>query len=208
MKLVIFGVAAFLIGIGGTTGVMVVTAPKLPPGADSLIAAAHADTTQHANGAGAKGEHAATGAEHGSAIATDPAPPHDAAMTEVAAHGTDVAPAGEHGAGATPAGHGAEAVAASQTSEHDPVRVPPVLSRPGAANEPDPETYKQVGSILMNMKPVDAAKVMAYLNDSQIEGLLRTMSPRNAATVLSQMPPERAAALSRRLLVPAKEERP
>lgn len=60
----------------------------------------------------------------------------------------------------------------------------------------------------MNMKPVEAARIIGYLNDMQVEGLLRSMSPRNAASVLSQLPSDRAAALSRRLLVPAKEARP
>ncbi|MFN8588914.1 MAG: hypothetical protein U1E86_28185 [Burkholderiaceae bacterium] len=194
MKLVIFGVAAFLIGIGGTTGTLVLTAPKLPAGADSLIAAAHADTTKHEAAA-----HAAPGAEHAAA-------PAESTLAHEAAPAGEATPAEPEGA-AAPAEHTTDAATAAHQAAIEPVRVPPVVARPGAA-EPDPETYKQVGSILMNMKPAEAAKIMGYLNDTQIEGLLRSMSPRNAATVLSQMPPERAAALSRRLLVPAKEARP
>lgn len=202
MKLVIFGVAAFVIGLGGTTGGLVLTAPKLPPGADSLIAAAHADSTHH--GEAAAGEHAAAPAagEHAATATPEGTPPAEGApATEAAAHDAAAATA-EH---ATP---GVEAATASHAPAVEPVRTMPGMAPLTHAGEPDPETYKQVGSILMNMKPAEAAKIMGYLNDTQIEGLLRSMSPRNAATVLSQLPPERAAALSRRLLVPAKETRP
>lgn len=204
MKLVIFGVAAFVIGLGGTTGGLVLTAPKLPPGADSLIAAAQADSTHH-GAAAAAGEHAAAtpaAAEHAAAATPEGTLPAEGApATEAAAHDAAAATA-------EPSAPGVEAATTSHAPAVEPVRPMPSMAPLTRAGEPDPETYKQVGSILMNMKPAEAAKIMGYLNDAQIEGLLRSMSPRNAATVLSQLPPERAAALSRRLLVPAKETRP
>lgn len=55
MKLAILGVIAFVLGLGGTTGVMVMTAPHLAPGADST-AVAHADST---GGGGPAAEHEA-----------------------------------------------------------------------------------------------------------------------------------------------------
>ncbi|MCC6652351.1 MAG: hypothetical protein IT348_14460 [Candidatus Eisenbacteria bacterium] len=204
MKLVIFGVIAFVVGIGGSTGALVMTAPKLPPGADSLLAQA-ADSSAAHGAAGAHGAtaaapaagHAAPAGEHAAPAEAGPAPGGHAVTEPVAADGA------AHGADATVAGH-APAIEA--------VRVPPAAAAGAlhaASQAPDEETFKQVGSILMNMKPAEAAKIMGYLTDSQVEGLLRSMSPRNAATVLSQLPPERAAALSRRLLVPApKEARP
>jgi flagellar motility protein MotE (MotC chaperone) len=91
---------------------------------------------------------------------------------------------------------------------HVPAPVEAGVHEGRSANLPDAESYKQVGSILLNMKPVEAAKIVSYLNDDQVEGLLRSMSPRQAAGVLGQLPAERAAALSRRLLVPSKEARP
>lgn len=204
MKLVIFGVAAFVIGLGGTTGGLVLTAPKLPPGADSLIAAAHADSTKH--GEAAAGEHAAAApaaaaAEHAAATPEGTPPAEGAHASEATGHEAATA-------SVEPAPHGVEAATTSHAPAEQPVRPMPGMAPLTRSGEPDPETYKQVGSILMNMKPAEAAKIMGYLNDTQIEGLLRSMSPRNAATVLSNMPPERAAALSRRLLVPARETRP
>ncbi len=62
--------------------------------------------------------------------------------------------------------------------------------------------YKQVARVLSAMKPVEAAKVLAYLSDDEVEGLLRAVGPRQAADFLTNMPKERAADLSRRLLAP------
>jgi hypothetical protein len=62
--------------------------------------------------------------------------------------------------------------------------------------------YKQVARMLSAMKPPEAAKVMAYLTDDEVEGLLRAVGPRQAADFLTNIPKERAAKLSRRLLAP------
>ncbi len=192
MKLAIFGVLAFVLGLGGSTGVMVMTHPVRLTAADSVLIA-HADTTHavHLPGAAtaaATGEHAAAPAVH--------AP----------------APAAESTAHAAPEHAGGEAAATAAANPAVP-QVKPVEPE-GAVHEgrsatvPTTETYKQVGNILLNMKPAEAAKIVSYLSDEQVEGLLRSMAPRQAATVLGQLPPERAAALSKRLLAPAKEVRP
>jgi flagellar motility protein MotE (MotC chaperone) len=60
-----------------------------------------------------------------------------------------------------------------------------------------------VARILINMKSAEAAKIMAYLGDDQVEGILRSMGVRQAAMILAQLPVERAAKLSRRLMAPA-----
>ncbi len=67
--------------------------------------------------------------------------------------------------------------------------------------------YKQVARVLSAMKPVEAAKLLAFLSDEEVEGLLRAVGPRQAADFLSNMPRERAAGLSRRLLVPKEDGR-
>jgi hypothetical protein len=181
MRLVIFGAVAFLLGTGGTTGVMVMTAP-VPAAADS--AAAHGGD---AHGKPAAGEHGA--AAHGDSAVAHAAPAPDA-------H------AGEPAAGHEPDAH----TAAAQPAETVVPPAPTGVHEGRPTRQPDAESYKSVGNILMNMKPVEAAKILAYLSDAQVEGLLRSMSPRNAATILSQLPSERAAALSKRLLVPAEKD--
>ena len=181
MKLVIFGVAAIVLGIAGSSGVLVMTSPKLPVGADSLLAA-RADSLHRLKPV----VHAGT------------------AATATAVH---VPVATVHADSAvTPPGHTVEAAAVSThpTVEHVVPPVPVVAAGPEvptAAEQAD--AYKQVGSILNNMKPVEAARILAYLSDSQVEGLLRSMGPRPSAAMLGQLPPERGAALSKRLLVPA-----
>lgn len=192
MRLVIFGVVALLLGAGGSTGVLVLRAPAVPPGADSILAA-------HAKAAGEG--HGAEAAPAGHAAAAV----HDSAGA--------VPAAGEHAVAeaAPPAEHPVEAHAAAEQPRETVVRPAPAdgVHEGLSARAPDAESYKQVGNILMNMKPAEAAKILAYLSDPQVEGLLRSMSPRNAATVLAQLPSERAAALSKRLLVPAaREEKP
>lgn len=183
MKLVIFGAIATVVGLAGGTGARVFTAPALPVGADSLIAAADSmyrlKASHGATGHAIAHADSAAVASHGDAAHTDTAP---------AAHGPQGGePAAKEAAHAeSPA---AEAAAVSATVGPAPVAAP------------GPERYKQVGNILLNMKPVEAARVIAYLTDTQVHGLLEAMGPRQAAQILSQLPAERAATLSKRLLI-------
>jgi flagellar motility protein MotE (MotC chaperone) len=59
--------------------------------------------------------------------------------------------------------------------------------------------------VLSAMKPPEAAQVMGLLSDDEVEGILRAVGPRQAADFLANIPRERAALLSRRLLVPKPE---
>ena len=192
MKLAIFGVIAFVLGLGGSTGVLVLTAPAHSHLADSL-AVAHFRSDSLAR------QTATTAtAVTPTASVKVPVTVRMPADTATVRH-----PAAAGGVAATAAGtDGAQAPAVTRVPT---ATVAHELSLPGA---PDAESFKQVGSILLNMKPVEAAKIVSYLNDDQVEGLLRSMTPRQAAGVLGQLPPERAAALSRRLLIPAKEVKP
>ena len=97
-----------------------------------------------------------------------------------------------------------------QLAEAVPHQADPV---PAGTKHTDPNTepqdFARVGKILMNMKPVDAAAILKYLGDVQVEGVLRSLGPRQAAVILTALPTERAAQLSKRLLVvPAEEKKP
>jgi hypothetical protein len=199
MKFAIFGILAFVLGLGGTTGVMVLTTPVRLTAADSLAvasarrerdAARAADSLAAAADAPANAGDATPATEHATSEPAAPAP----------------APAGD--AHATSA---VETRAASTDGATGPVVKPVAPPAAVTASEPlpelpDAESFKQVGSILLNMKPAEAAKIVGYLNDDQVEGLLRSMTPRQAASVLGQISPERAADLSRRLLLPKEKE--
>lgn len=181
MKPVIFGVAALVVGLAGGTGARVFTAPALPAGADSLIAAADSlYRAKHAHGgdAGHESADAAHAVGHGGGV-PDPAPA-EATAEKAAGHGIDAAVAA----------HAAPTAAAAEAHAQPPE----------ADRGPFPERFKQVGNILLNMKPAEAAQVIAYLDNDQVQGLLEAMGPRQAAQILTQLPAERAAALSKRLL--------
>ena len=189
MKPVIFGVLAFVLGLGGSTGVGVLTTPVRLTAADSL-AIARADTTHAAHPA------AAAPVAHAAAKVAAPAP--------TARESSGAASAGTPSTTALASTLGSQA----PTVTHVPQAPEGGVHEGRPANVPDADSYKQVGSILLNMKPAEAARIVTYLNDDQLEGLVRSMTPRQAAGVFGQLPPERAAALSRRLLIPAKGVRP
>ena len=115
-------------------------------------------------------------------------------VPDTAAHPDSAA--GTEAARPAPAPPPADSTAAGAGSE--------VPARPATPADRSPaevaQAYDQVARILAGMKPAEAGKVLAHLSDTQIEGLIRQVSPRQAARLLSLIPPERAGALSRRLL--------
>ncbi len=171
IKIIIVGVACFVLALAGSTGVVVMTAPKHVAAADST---AVADSTLHAGG-----EHGATAA-------------HDAAGAEPNAH----EPAAEP-----------NPMQLAESVPHTGEPVPHAAAEPAKPDEP--ADFARVGKILVNMKPAEAAAILSHLSDTQVEGVLRSLGPRQAATMLASMPAERAAQLSKRLLVapPAEDKK-
>ncbi|MGH7741449.1 MAG: hypothetical protein ACRENS_05440 [Candidatus Eiseniibacteriota bacterium] len=135
--------------------------------------------------------------------------PVAADSTSVAARDSASAPAAAadsglaHAAHADSAARGGMAPDTSHAVAADPMGLPvfPPMKNPIPDSLTTP-TYRPVARLLMNMKPADAGKVLSYLNDTQVEGILRVLGARQAAVLLSQMPAERAAQLSRRLMLP------
>jgi len=162
MKIVVFGIVAFVLALGGTTAAMVMT-HRAAKGAEQPALAQHPDSAQ-ANDSVHLAEHA------DSAKADSAHQPVQAAKPETV----------------TVAAHPAPAVSAAphQTAERE-------------------QAYKPLARIFTSMKPAEAVKVMALLKDEEIEGILRNVGPRQAADLLANFPTERAAVLSRRLLVAA-----
>lgn len=60
--------------------------------------------------------------------------------------------------------------------------------------------FKRLGKVLSAMKPEDAAKVVAYMRDDEVVGILTQLSPKDAAAMLTALPQERAGTLGRELL--------
>lgn len=97
--------------------------------------------------------------------------------------------------GALDATEGAEAAAVN-----DPGNSPPSDAARGG-NEATPNAnHARLGRIFAAMRPPEAAAVLAQLDDAEISGILMTIPARNAAPILAELDPERAASLSRRVL--------
>jgi len=60
--------------------------------------------------------------------------------------------------------------------------------------------FQEMARILGSMKPVEAAIFLAHLDDPQVLGILRSMTVRDAAGLLQQLPEKRADSLRRHLL--------
>ncbi|NOT35597.1 MAG: hypothetical protein HOP12_15740 [Candidatus Eisenbacteria bacterium] len=185
MKLVIFGVAGLVFGLAAGTGVTVMRAPKGGAIADSTHVAA--DSTAAAHGAaGATADAQATG--HGVAGASGEAP---ASSGVTGANGL-----AEHAAAPVPLawtpGSAPGADATAQTAGHASSVVIQTLH--------NTEGYAQVGRILGKMNPDDAVRILGFLSDDHVEGVLRSLGVRQAAVMMAQLPPERAASMSRRLI--------
>ncbi len=176
-KGIIFAVIGFVVALAASTFLGVQKGKKAAAAA-ALVAAAHADSVKAVHTADSTAGPDST-ATHGAEKVAEA--PHDSAPARAAA--------------ATPVPH-ADPVAAA------PKIVP--VSTVDPAEKAD--AYKQVARVLSAMKAAEAAKVLAFLSDEEVEGILRAVGPRQAADFMTNLPKERAAGLSRRLLVPKPKE--
>jgi MgtE-like protein len=181
VKPVIIGAASFVLALGLSTGVAVLrhkspaphaTAAKTP--ADSTHKRAPADSTSKPPAVATNSSTAKDSSAHDSTAATP--------------------------AAADSAHHDSTAVAVAPVipSAAAPVITPPVatLAAHKAVDEPD---YKQIAKIFANMKAADAAKVLSYMTDDEVQGVIEKLNVRQAAELMTKLPKDRVAALSRRL---------
>lgn len=187
MKLgIILAVVAFLVSAAASTFVIMKRAPA-PVVADSAAVAAdslHPDATARDS----------TRADPGRHLARD----DSARGAGHATPDTGAAPAPVAAPDSTPV----KPVTATLAAALPPKPVPPV--GPSAAERAG--AYKQVARVLSAMKAPEAAQVLQLMSDDEVEGILRSVGPRQAADFLTNIPKTRAAELSRRLLVPKPKE--
>lgn len=69
-----------------------------------------------------------------------------------------------------------------------------------AVRELAAQTAERLSKIFAQMKPAEAAEVLSHLSDGEIERILIGIRERDAAAILGQLEPERAASVSRRVL--------
>ena len=89
----------------------------------------------------------------------------------------------------------------SDTTRRDSL---PVLPPKGAPGDTVAEAAraKAVAKIMASMKPKDAAAIVANLNDDELERIIRQLNAKQVASLLTALPKDRAATMSRRLLAP------
>ncbi len=177
IKLILAGAIVFAVAMGGATGFVIWRTPA-PAALDSTAHDAGADSTA-----------LGTGAAHPTTPAVDSGP----APTAVA--DSHSAPAVSGPAAADPGS--VHAVAPTPTVTPPMPRLTAIVQPTQADSQ---KALQQLARIFTSMKPAEAAKIMAFLSDSQVEGLLRQLGVRQAAQLLTELPTERAAVLSRRLL--------
>lgn len=183
-KGIIFALIGFIVALAASTALGVMKGKKAAAAA-AVIAAAQADSVK------AKQADDSLAAK----VAADSVAPGD---TTLAAH--------KAGAEGETPGDSTGSVAAA-VPRPDPIGAAPKII-PASTVDPaaKAEAYKQVARVLSAMKAAEAAKVLAFLSDTEVEGILRAVGPRQAADFMTNLPKERAAALSRRLLVPRQKE--
>ncbi len=221
MKLILFAVIGLLVGVGGGSAVSVlkarkafasVVAQRAKVVADSIAKVAEAGSTR------------ASPAPRG----TEPPAPADSSAASDAAAGDSTAhgagrvatnariatradsavpsPAGAHGPMATVA-HPPAYSRAVQTVESNGIppagprtaTVPALPSKPivTAATQPG---MARVAKILAAMPPKDAAKVLEQLDDADVQGVIEVLNDKQAAAILRNLPPLRAAQVSKGVL--------
>ncbi len=102
---------------------------------------------------------------------------------------------------------GIQAAVPSETHPPDSAAVAPVPAEqsppapvvPTDTAVPDPPE-KQVGRILAQMKPADAAGILGFLGDEEVARIFCHLGVRQAAALMEQIPAERAATLTRSAL--------
>lgn len=219
MKLIVLAVIGLLVGIGGGSAVAVMNAKKAyaadvahkaslvadslakaeEEGAKHVAALAHgADST--AEGAAASGDSAgatAHGAEGESAG-------HDAPARETAhapAPAPAPAPATKSPKGYSRAVQTVESNGAPGSVSHSATRpTPPPRPIPTATPKGPPPGVSKVAKIFAAMPAKDAAMVLEQLEDAEVQSVISTLSEKQAAAILRNFPPARAATISKAVL--------
>jgi hypothetical protein len=198
MKLIIFAVLGLLVGIGGGSAVAVMNAKKAYAADVAHKASLVADSLAQAEEDGTA--HAATDAHAADSAAT----------VDTAAAETHVAAAEDHAptpapAKVVPPKNYSRAV---QTVESNgaPGSVPRTATKPAPPPKPIPTAAApapgaaKVAKIFAAMPPKDAAMVLEQLDDNEVQSVISSLSEKQAAAILRNFPPPRAALISKGVL--------
>lgn len=231
MRILLIGVGALLLGVGG--GAYVSASRAAAPLVEELKAA-RADSLAALGEDGHGEEHPTEAPDDAEAEATaDQGPAPDRSHDDDGTEGTHAQASSAEGQGG-PAGPG-RTTAETGPSAAQPGGAPsgaadgsgagaetgglPSAARSGpqgptpgarpaggstdagsAVTAPDPEASRKLARIFGAMRPGDAAAVLTEMTNAEVEAILLTLSERQAAAILGNFEPDRAAGLSRAVL--------
>jgi hypothetical protein len=180
MKPIIAFVASFVVAAAGSTGAKVMLTKPAHPAADSTkigVDSAGTDST------GKKSHDASPDTTHKQAGAPNATSKMVAAVESTAAP-TVVPPKTAAKSGA----HGEKPTAAAAPA------TPAVPDSVVEASE------RRLAKVFTAMEAKQAAKVLQHMEDADVQVILGYVGPRQAASIMAELPPERVATLSKRAM--------
>lgn len=139
------------------------------------------DAAAHADGVTKPTEHAKASAKTPAKTATDPQPKAATMKAPVA-----------------PGGGNAPATAAVRPAQPKPATVERAPVTTAATRTDDVAQPKRISKIFAAMPPRDAAKVLLQMDDADIQLIMQALGEKQAAAILVNFPPDRAATISRK----------
>lgn len=193
MRILIPFVAALGLSLGVSTGVVMMRAPKVAP-----MTAAESAKADSAKAKGDSTQVAASGdSAHAEGVKADSVK-GDSVRADSTAHGAEGSmPAA---AASAPAGNtkGAEKGAPVAGTAHVIPVSAPVKNAASAARADS--TQKVLAKVFASMQAPNAAHILQQMDDSDVQLILASLSPKQQAAILGQFPAQRAATIARATL--------
>jgi hypothetical protein len=195
MKPAILGAIALVVGLGAGTGAKVMTTHAAPAAADST----QADSTNADSLNGESGEHAVqqagVAAPTDTAVVASGAP--ERAPIEIAA--ASPMPVGRSAASNVPTASNGAAFAAALEARVDSAKhaASRAMAAPAPVDTALIASQRRVAKIFTSMDAKAAAKILEQMSDTDVHIILGYVGAKQAAQILSALPPERVAKLSK-----------
>jgi hypothetical protein len=182
MKPILAFLAAFLVATGATTGVKVMTTKP--------TAAAKADSTKEGVDSTATDSAAKGDGEHGEKPAAKDSS-HSTTQTPKTGPAAPIGKAPGFSASSTLVDNGPKpTVKPAPAKQQSPATPPPADSATQASEQ-------RLAKVFTAMEPKQAAKVLQHMQDADVQIILGYVGPRQAASIMAELPPERVATLSK-----------
>jgi len=181
MKPILAFLAAFLVATGATTGVKVMTTKPAPAKADSTkegVDSTATDSTE--KGEAAHGEKStAKDSSHAAAESAKPVP------------AASIGKAPGFSASSTLVDNGPKPTVKAAPAKQ------PAPAAPQPADSAVQASEQRLAKVFTAMEPKQAAKVLQHMQDADVQIILGYVGPRQAASIMAELPPERVATLSK-----------